>query len=217
MPSVVIVEDHILLAETLRATLATRGITAGIAEPAPAGQLAGQLLDVGPTVVLLDLDLGGYGDSTELIAPLAAQGIHALVMTGTSDRERLALAFEAGAVGFHAKADGLEPLVVKTQAALAGVNLDDSLRQDLRIELARIRAVRVAAFAPFQQLTDREQDTLIALSNGMAVHRIASEWVVSEATVRTHVRGVLAKLGVPSQLAAVALALRSGWLTTRTP
>jgi DNA-binding NarL/FixJ family response regulator len=216
MPSVVIVEDHILLAETLRGTLATRGITAAIAEPAAVGQLAGHLLDVHPDVVLLDLDLGGYGDSTEVIAPLAAQEIRTLVVTGTSDRERLALAFEAGAAGFHAKADGLDPLVVKTQAALAGVALDEALRQDLRIELARIRAARAAAFAPFQRLTEREQDTLIALSNGMAVHRIATEWVVSEATVRTHVRGVLAKLGVPSQLAAVALALRSGWLTART-
>ena len=215
MPPVVIVEDHILLAETLRGTLAARGITAGIAEPAPVGELAGKLLDARPSVVLLDLDLGGYGDSTEVIAPLAAQGIRTLVVTGTSDRERLALAFEAGAVGFHAKADGLEPLVTKTQAALAGVILDEAMRQDLRIELARIRAARAAAFAPFQQLTEREQDTLIALSNGMPVHRIATEWVVSEATVRTHVRGVLAKLGVPSQLAAVALALRSGWLTAR--
>jgi DNA-binding NarL/FixJ family response regulator len=216
MPSVVIVEDHILLAETLRGTLATRGITADIAEPAPAEQLAGNLLDLHPSAVLLDLDLGGYGDSTDVIGPLARHGVRTLVVTGTSDRERLALAFEAGAAGFHAKADGIEPLVVMTQAALAGVVLDERLRHDLRTELTRIRAARAAAFAPFQQLTEREQDTLIALSNGMAVHRIATEWVVSETTVRTHVRSVLAKLGVPSQLAAVALALRSGWLTTRT-
>ena len=78
--------------------------------------------------------------------------------------------------------------------------------------LLAARVARDAVFAPFTRLTDRERDTLVALSRGLSVHGIAAEWVVSEATVRSHVRGVLAKLDVPSQLAAVALALRTGWL-----
>ena len=65
---------------------------------------------------------------------------------------------------------------------------------------------------PFARLTDRERDTLQALARGRTVHEIANSWVLSEATVRTHVRSVLAKLNVPSQLAAVSLALRSGWI-----
>ena len=55
-----------------------------------------------------------------------------------------------------------------------------------------------------------------SLARGRSVREIADEWVVSEATVRTHVRSVLAKLEVRSQLAAVAMAIRTGWLESPT-
>ena len=55
------------------------------------------------------------------------------------------------------------------------------------------------------------EDALRSIAHGLSVQDIAADWVVSEATVRTHVQGVLAKLGVRSQLAAVAAARRSGW------
>jgi DNA-binding NarL/FixJ family response regulator len=213
VPSVVIVEDHLLLAETLRAALVGHGISAEIIAPAPTEALVDAIRSIRPTLVLLDLDLGDYGNTTAAIGPATAAGTRVLVVSGTTDRERMALAFEAGAFGYHAKADGFEPLVSKTAAALASATpLDDVLRRGLRAELARIRRDRAVALGPFQRLTDRERDTLLALSTGRSVHEIAVEWVVSEATVRSHVRGVLAKLDAPSQLAAVAMALRSGWL-----
>jgi len=65
---------------------------------------------------------------------------------------------------------------------------------------------------PFERLTAREQQVLRELGNGKVVTTIAEEWFVSEATVRSQVRGVLTKLAVSSQLEAVALALRVGWL-----
>ena len=54
---------------------------------------------------------------------------------------------------------------------------------------------------------------LRALAAGTGVAAIARSWHVAEATVRSQVRGVLTKLGVGSQLEAVALAHESGWLT----
>jgi DNA-binding NarL/FixJ family response regulator len=210
---VVIVEDHLLVAETLRATLANHGITAQIVAPDEPDALVAALRSQAPALVLLDLDLGRHGDSTPVIAPLAAAGIRTLIVSGTTDRERIATAFEAGAFGFHPKDDGLDALVAKAGAALvAAAPLDDLLRRTLREELTGARAARAAALGPFERLTERERDTLRALSAGLAVQAIAAQWVVSEATVRSHVRAVLAKLGVASQLAAVALALHSGWL-----
>jgi DNA-binding NarL/FixJ family response regulator len=214
MASVVIVEDHALLAQTLRAALNSRGIVAEIAAPAHPTRLTEHLLDLDPVLVQLDLDLGEHGDSTAVIAPLAAVGIRSLVVSGTTDRERIALAFEAGAVGFHAKSGDFDALVAKTVAALrCDEPLDDPLRRSLQAELARTRVERSAALAPFLRLTERESATLAELGTGLSVREIATGWVVSEATVRSHVRSVLAKLGVPSQLAAVALAIRSGWLS----
>jgi two-component system nitrate/nitrite response regulator NarL len=215
MPSIVVVEDHLLLAEMLCATLAARGVDAVAVEPAETEVLLRELVRLDPLLVLLDLDLGEYGDSTGLIAPLAAHGTRCLVVTGATERERLALAFEAGAFGFHPKAAGIDALVATTLTALnSTVPLDEPLRVALGTELARLRQQRSAAFDPFRRLTAREHDTLLALSNGLSVHDIAAEWVVSETTVRSHVRAVLTKLQVNSQIAAVALALRSGWLAT---
>ena len=213
MGSVIIVEDHRLIAETLRAGLASVGIDAQLATPAQPAVLVATLRAAAPVLVLLDLDLGEYGDSTGVIAPLASSGIRTLVVSGTADRERIALAFEAGAFGFHPKSDGFDALVTKTSAALTSARpLDEPLRRDLLAELGRTRAARADTYARFERLTDRERDTLVALSRGFSVQAIAAQWVVSEATVRSHVRGVLAKLEVASQLAAVAYALRTGWL-----
>jgi two-component system nitrate/nitrite response regulator NarL len=213
MPTVLIVEDHRLLAEVLRAALAQHDIEAEIAAPAAAEVLLARLLAARPALVLLDLDLGAHGDSTGLIAPLGAAGIRTLVVSGSTDRERIAVAFEAGAFGYHAKADSFDLLVAKALAGLtSAAPLDEPLRRELCDDLARARRSRTARLEPFERLTDRERDTLLALSTGRSVHDIAVAWVVSEATVRSHVRGVLAKLDAPSQLAAVAMALRSGWL-----
>jgi len=68
-----------------------------------------------------------------------------------------------------------------------------------------------ARLAPFRQLTPREQAVLAAVVDGVPALEIAQTSSVSEATVRTQIRAVLAKLGVRSQLAAAAAARRAGW------
>lgn len=75
----------------------------------------------------------------------------------------------------------------------------------------------VAVTARTGPVTDRtEQDTRDGLSRGMSVTRIARGWVVSPATVLSHVRGILTKLGAPSQLAAVSRTVDVGWFVERT-
>ena len=70
---------------------------------------------------------------------------------------------------------------------------------------------REAVLAPFAHLTAREAEVLADLMEGLATDVIAERHYVSLATVRSQVRAVLQKLCVNSQLAAVALAYRSGW------
>jgi DNA-binding NarL/FixJ family response regulator len=65
--------------------------------------------------------------------------------------------------------------------------------------------------APFDLLTRREQQVLLALMRGSTAREISREAYVSLPTVRSHIRSVLSKLGVSTQLAAVVLAYRSGW------
>jgi DNA-binding NarL/FixJ family response regulator len=214
VPAVVIVEDHLLLAETLRSALAMSGIEAEVVAPVPGADLLGEVSARHPVLVLLDLDLGACGASEWLIAPLTAAGVRVLIMTGSEDRLRIAGALERGAIGYQPKAQGFAALADCASDGLAGRPvLDPGRREALLDELNRARARRAGEDEPFDRLTDRERATLRALTEGHSVHMMARQWVVSEATVRSHVRGVLLKLEVGSQLAAVALARRYGWFT----
>jgi DNA-binding NarL/FixJ family response regulator len=211
--TVAIVEDHLLLAETLRAALERTGLRAHVLTPEQPLLLEQRLLVLRPDLALIDLDLGEFGESTPLIRALVDGGLRVLVVTGSTDRLHIAAALEQGAIGYQQKAAGFDALLRRTLLALgASGPLDPDDRAALLAEFRRHRADRDRAWEPFAALTQRERDTLRALAAGRTVAEIARQWVVSEATVRTHVRALLSKLGVPSQLSAVALALRSGWL-----
>jgi DNA-binding NarL/FixJ family response regulator len=211
-PRVAIVEDHLLLAEMLRAALEQSGIDATLVDLSEPDAVLHRLLVLRPTLVLLDLDLGAFGDSTRLIGPLCRSGIRVLVVTGTTDRLRIASALFAGAIGYQSKADGFDSLVDRALSALtADGALDPEHRAELLTELDDVYAERDKALAPFRRLTQRERETLALLAQGRSVAEIARSWVVSEATVRTHVRSLLCKLDVASQLGAVAAAARCGW------
>ena len=78
-----------------------------------------------------------------------------------------------------------------------------SLRMHRELERERLR--------PLDRLTAREREVLSDLVCGLAANEIAERRFVSLTTVRTHIRAILRKLDVNSQLAAVALARRSDW------
>jgi DNA-binding NarL/FixJ family response regulator len=213
VPAIAVVDDHELIAEALRVAFTQEGIDAHCIPPRALDLVLAELLAMRPDLVLLDLDLGKFGDTTPIIEPLAAAGIRVLLVTGVVGRVRIAAALEVGAVGYVRKSDGFDVLLGKARTALAGATVIDAAdRVRLLEELRQERAREAARLAPFHQLTEREQDLLRALAQGHTVTEIARAWVVSEATVRSHVRGVLTKLGVGTQLAAVALALEVGWL-----
>jgi DNA-binding NarL/FixJ family response regulator len=209
----VVVVGNALLAEVLCRSLTASGRAAVPVAPCPTMQLLAKIRAHRPDVVLLDLDLRPFRESARLIGPLTAAGAQVVVVTGVDDRLRVAAAVERGAVAYRSKADGFDALLATASAVLAGHGaLDADARAELLSDLNRARQDRAATLAPFHRLTDREQEALRSIASGLSVQDIATDWVVSEATVRTHVRGVLGKLDVRSQIGAVAAAMRTGWL-----
>jgi len=208
-----LVEDHALLAQSLRLSLAAEGADVRAVELTNADAVVEACLQHRPHVVLLDLDLGGaIGDGGALIAPFVAAGARAVVLTGSTDDARLGHCLELGASGVIAKAEPLEFLVEHVRLAARGERvLPAQRRLDLLLESRRERAARDRRLAPFETLTDRECEVLAELMHGRQVDEISRALFVGEATVRTHVRGILLKLDVRSQLAAVARARESGW------
>ncbi len=216
---VVVVDDHELLAQALVIALRLDGVEAIPASTTSAAAVVRSTEDAAADLVLLDLDLGApIGDGAELVPSLVATGARVLVLTGTEDPDRTAYALQLGAVGAVHKSVAMHDLSRTVVAAARGESVMTVQQRRDMVGAARTRRrQQVDVLRPFARLSSREGQVLRALASGSGVARIAAAWCVSEATVRSQVRGVLTKLGVNTQLEAVALAHRSGWLERDVP
>jgi DNA-binding NarL/FixJ family response regulator len=203
---ILIVEDHVMMAQTLAITLSAHGFECEVAGLRDADQVREQAERFRPDLVLLDLHLGSI-DSLDLIPALRATGSQVLMVSGSNQDARLVAALALGTLGWVRKAEPFEQLLAAVIEALHGRTILPSGRHD---ELAAQGRERLAAERETRgrvaRLTPREREVLIALSEGRSVQEIAVQQYVSVATVRSHVQGILTKLGVSNQLAAVALA-----------
>lgn len=202
---VLIVEDHRLLADALALGLGDRGLECRVAELVSAAAVAAQALDWRPGLVLLDLDLGEI-DGLDLVQGLRVAGAQVLVVTAVQDHARLAAAVALGACGWVAKNGPFEDLLQAAELAARDRPLVPPEHRRALAELGRRRLDEDRSLKERTgQLTSRELEVLEALAAGRTAAEIAAGFVVSLGTVRTHIRSILLKLGVSSQLAAVAL------------
>lgn len=209
---VAIIDDHDLLAQSLAMALDRSGFETITVKPSDNATMLSQLRAAGTELVLLDLDLGETPASVlSLIGELRTGGATVLMLTGITDRPRLAECVEAGAMGILAKSLDVGRLITAIEDASRGRPLLTAVgRDDLLAALRSHRARNGALAERFAQLSVREREVLNGLVQGMSVDEIATEGFVSVSTVRSHVKAVLRKLGVRSQLAAVALAHELG-------
>jgi two-component system nitrate/nitrite response regulator NarL len=212
MTAIAVVDDHALLANALADSLQREGFDAVGIVPTPAVDVEAVVADLRPDVVLLDLDLGACGPSTPLIPALRALGAKVIVVTGETSPARLGDCIESGADGVLSKAASFETLLDGVKNLIDNLSpMSPGAREQL---LARAREQRECdrrRTRRFERLTARERDVLDALMDGLSAEEIAAETYVSMTTVRSHIRSVLQKLEVKSQLAAVALAIRCQW------
>ena len=221
LPSVLIVEDHALLAESLALALRLRGFEdVEINDPADLSpeSVIGRIEKLRPHVVLLDVFLGESGTSIALIPAIVELGPQVLVLTASQDRFILARCLEAGAAGVFDKAQPFDMLLTSiTDAALGRVAMRPAIRDELLAFLDEHRRDNQELQGLFGRLTPREQSVLAKIIDGSTADDIAAAQFISVSTVRTHIRSILEKLGVNSQLAAVALARRAGWPSAEGP
>jgi two-component system, NarL family, nitrate/nitrite response regulator NarL len=160
---------------------------------------------------------GELHSDDELVVDLchraARQGVGVLVVGATRERHEQALWVERGVGGFVDENSTVDELrEIATQLAVGHTVIGVSVRESLLSELRTTRARSQDRFAAFQSLTKRESDVLRLLAIGSSPEDVAKSSYVSVNTVRTQIRGVLAKLDVSSVVSAVALAYRTGWL-----
>lgn len=209
---VLIVEDHALLAQTLTAALQADGFEVELAKGLDCDDVVNDADRLSPDVVLLDLDLGEHGSSLECIPRLRDLGCVVVMVTAETNRARLGECIHAGALGIVPKSAPFEDLLgaIKDAAEMGSV-LSQAQRDELLAEMRRQHADERERLAQFGRLTPREENVLAGLMEGKPAETIAAESFVSMATVRSQIRTLLQKLGVNSQLAAVAMARRAEW------
>jgi len=212
---ILIIEDHALFAESLELALSMEGYDvrrSPVPENSGATQgLISTIIRLQPRISLLDLDLGNFGDGRRLIAPLTRSGTNVVVVTASTDRGRWGECLRAGARKVLPKSSPLNDILTTVRRIHQGLPVLDPGEREELLRAAQQRAEQSEMVTRLELLTRREQAILGELMQGHTVRDIAISSVVSEATVRTQVKSILAKLRVSSQLAAVGLAHNAGW------
>ena len=209
---VVVVDDQELVRSGFCVILdAAEGIT--VVGEAGTGQAAvSAVADHQPDVVLMDIRMPGMDglEATRLIT--RTQPAPKVVMLTTFDLDDYVYeALRAGASGFLLKDAPRADLIAAVRAAAAGdALLAPSVTRRLIEAFARRPPETSPSPARLKSLTARERDVLLLIARGRSNAEIALALFVSEATVKTHVGNVLAKLGLRDRVQAVILAYETG-------
>lgn len=210
---VLIVDDHVLLAQSLAQILTESGLPASVSTAQTPAELVAEVRSFAGCLVVLDLSLSAsLGDGRSLLPSLIAAGASVVVLTGATDPVTLGECYELGAHGVVDKAQPVERVVELVASAVDGRSIQVDRRLDVLSDMRAARERRDARQAPFRTLTSKESLVLEHLGHGLVAQEIADVMFVSVSTVRTHIQSVLLKLGVHSQLAAVAMAHERDWL-----
>jgi DNA-binding NarL/FixJ family response regulator len=212
MTSVVIADDQELVRTGFRLILDLEPDIEVLGEAADGEEALRRVAATRPDVVLMDIRMPGL-DGIEATRRIAAAGssTRVLIMTTFDLDEYVFAALRAGASGFLLKDTPRGQLIDAVHTVARGEALLSPSVTTRLIERFVARADREAT-GPIAALTARERDVLRAIADGLTNHEIARRLIVSDATVKTHVARILAKLGVRDRVQAVVLAYESGFL-----
>ncbi len=207
--TVIVVDDHVVVRRGIIAFLEIVPDITAVGE-AGNGTEALQLLDrlardgALPDVALIDIKMPRM-DGPQAVTELRARypSVRPVILTGYTELEYAHAALTAGAAGYllkDASPDQVEQAI--RQAARGGMYLDPSVAGGLTSRL--VTGTGLAA------LTEQERNVLALLAQGLSNREIGARLHISERTVRSHMTGVLAKLGLTSRTQAALYAAREG-------
>jgi len=209
---VLVVDDEAITRQGVRMILDHDDGIEVVGEATDGAEAVQQARDELPDVVLLDIRMPGM-NGLEAIVPIVATGARVLVLTTYDVDENMYRAFRAGASGFVLKTAHPEDLVYAVRVVARGDALVEPGISRRLVErfVARTPDRRRAPWVG--RLTERESDVLKEMARGSSNAEIARTLHISEATVKTHVTAVLAKLQVRDRLQAVVVAYESGFVS----
>ncbi|MFT3662986.1 MAG: response regulator transcription factor [Gordonia sp. (in: high G+C Gram-positive bacteria)] len=204
----VLVDDHALLREGLRAVLEREPEVAVVGEAGTVDTALAEVAHTRPDVVVVDLKLtaGTDYEGMRLIGELkrADSSISVLVLTTFLDDDLVVRAVRAGASGYVVKDVDTTELVRAIRALAAGGSAFDP--RSSNIVMRTMSGERNVS----DELTDREREVLRLLADGMSNGGISKKLFISESTVKFHIRNIIRKLRVSKRTDAVYVASKRG-------
>jgi len=209
---VVLVDDEAMVRVGLRMVLTAESDIAVVGEAHDGASAVDVVAETHPDVVLMDVRMptvDGIDGARRVIA--AQPDVKVVVLTTFDEDDYIEAALRVGVSGFLLKVSPPEQLIdaVRTVAAGGGL-LDPSVTLRVIESFAAASPGRPKRSAALESLTERERDVLRLVARGLSNAEIAAQLYLGEATVKTHVSNVLAKLGVRDRVQAVVAAYETG-------
>lgn len=199
---ILIVDDHPMMRYGLRSVIGEEADMRVVGEAERGEQAVESYAQLSPDIVLMDLQMEGM-DGLDAIRAIRANAPDAVIVVLTSymGDARIARALASGARSYLLKAAGATEIVRVIRAAASGHRV-----------LGAEAAQQLARHAGAEKLTGRELEALRLVSRGKSNKAIAIALSISEETVKSRIRSILAKLGAADRTHAVTLAVERGFL-----
>lgn len=209
---VLLVDDDDLMRAGLRAVLSTDETVQVVGEAADGVAAVDRARVLRPDLVLMDVrmpELDGIGATRRIVAAMPAARV--LMLTTFSDDDYVVDALAAGASGFLLKRTRPEQLLEAIHTVAAGESLlSPAVTRAVVDRVTRTAPTDPGAGRRLRELTPRERDVLELIARGRANGEIATDLGVEESTVKTHVKRILAKLGLRDRVHAVIFGYEAG-------
>jgi DNA-binding NarL/FixJ family response regulator len=209
---ILIVDDHPLMREGMRALVSSYADIEVAGEAADGEGARREVLQTRPDVVVMDLHMPGTNgvDATRAILQ-AAPDSRVLVLTMFEDDDSVFAAMRAGASGYLVKGAQQEEIILAVRSVAAGQAIFGptvAKRIIAYFSAAPVAAIRSAE--PFPELTAREREVLDLIAAGRPNSTIARTLVISTKTVSNHISAIFAKLQVADRAEAIVRAREAG-------
>lgn len=207
--TVLLVDDHAMVRQGVRAFLVTQGDITVVGEAGSgeeAIKLAAQHI---PDIILMDLIMPNMDgvEATRRVKQVSPRS-QIVVLTSYHEDEHIFPALKAGALSYILKDVSAEELASAVRKAAAG---EAVLHPRVAARLIKeLQGRRAEALNPFTELSERELEVLKLIADGMSNAEIAAKLVLSEKTVKGHVSNILSKLHLVDRTQAAVYAWREG-------
>jgi len=211
---VLIVDDHTLVRDGIRALLSLVSDVEVVGEAANGKEAIERVRELSPDVVLMDLSMPIMGglEATRRIRKEHPK-TRVLALTQYDDSEYVIPVIEAGACGFVTKMVAFSELATAIQAAYRGESYLSPSAASTLVEEYQAKVGTEREKDPYQQLTDREREVLKLIAEGHTAREIADMLVVSPKTVEWYKTSLMNKLNIHNKTDLIKYAIRRRIIT----